>query len=118
MLSQLPVASSGRQEGLRHDLSWPIHDSITSGHGDGKASALSLTSMWLDSSLGRSQMPQDVTLLPASDCQAVHFGGITHVPQSSLGSCVARGAALLAEGLRLFLQSAYAPALGFAPFRF
>lgn len=85
MLSQLPVASSGRQEGLQHDLSWPIHDSIPSGHGDGKASALSLTSVWLHSSLGRSQMPQDVTLLPASDCQAVRFGGITHVAPKQLG---------------------------------
>lgn len=63
-------------------------------------------------------MPQDETLLPASNCQAVHFGGITHVAPKHLGSCVARGAALLVESLRLFLHSAYAPALGFAPFRF
>lgn len=41
-LSQLPVASLGRQQGLWHDLSWPVRDSIPSGHDDGKASGVSV----------------------------------------------------------------------------
>ena len=41
-LSQLPVASSGRQEGLWRDLSWPVCDSILSGHDDGKDSSVSV----------------------------------------------------------------------------
>ena len=46
------------------------------------------------------------------------LGASPMLPQSSLGSRVAHGAALLVESLRLFFNSVYGPSLGFAPFRF